>query len=59
MAALLAYVAGVVVAVWGVAHAAPIRQVVAGFAPITADNRRIVVQEWLAEAFTMWGSPRW
>ena len=23
--------------------------------PITADNRRIVVQEWLAEAFTMWG----
>ena len=53
MAALLAYVAGVVVAVWGVAHAAPIRQVVAGFAPITADNRRIVVQEWLAEAFTM------
>ena len=40
---------------WGVAHAAPTRQVVAGFAPITADNRRIVVQEWLAEAFTMWG----
>ena len=55
MAAVLAYVAGVVVAVWGAAHAAPIRQVVAGFAPITADNRRIVVQEWLAEAFTMWG----
>jgi len=23
--------------------------------PITADNRRIVLQEWLAEAFTMWG----
>jgi len=38
-----------------VAHAVPTRQVVAGFAPITADNRRIVVQEWLAEAFTMWG----
>ena len=55
MAALLAYVAGAVVAVWGVAHAAPTRQVLAGFAPITADNRRVVVQEWLAEAFTMWG----
>jgi hypothetical protein len=55
MAALLAYVAGAVVAVWGVAHAAPTRQVLAGFAPITRDNRRIVVQEWLAEAFTMWG----
>jgi len=55
MAALLAYVAGVIVAVWGVAHAVPTRQVLAGFAPITPDNRRIVVQEWLAEAFTMWG----
>lgn len=55
MAALLAYVAGAVVAVWGVAHAAPIRQVLAGFAPITTDNRRIVAQEWLAESFTMRG----
>lgn len=55
MAALLAYVVGTVVAVWGVAHAVPTRQVLAGFAPITTDNRRIVVQEWLAEAFTMWG----
>ncbi len=55
MAALLAYVAGAIVAVWGVAHAIPTRQVLAGFAPITADNRRIVAQEWLAEAFTMWG----
>jgi hypothetical protein len=55
MAALLAYVAGAIVAVWGVAHAVPTRQVLAGFAPITVDNRRVVVQEWLAEAFTMWG----
>jgi hypothetical protein len=39
----------------GVAHAVPTRQVLAGFAPITTDNRRIIVQEWLAEAFTMWG----
>ena len=55
MAAILAYVAGAVVAVWGVAHAAPTRQVLAGFEPISADNRRIVLQEWLAEAFAMWG----
>ena len=55
MAAILAYVAGAVVAVWGVAHAVPTRQVLAGFEPITLDNRRIVLQEWLAEAFTMWG----
>jgi hypothetical protein len=55
MAAILAYVAGAVVAGWGVAHAVPTRQVLAGFEPISADNRRIVLQEWLAEAFTMWG----
>ncbi len=55
MAAILAYVAAAVVAAWGVAHAVPTGQVLAGFAPITADNRRIVLQEWLAEAFTMWG----
>jgi hypothetical protein len=38
-----------------VAHAVPTRQVLAGFAPITVDNRRLVLQEWLAEALTMWG----
>jgi len=56
MAAILAYIAGAVVAVWGLAHAVPTRQVLAGFGPITADNRRIILQEWLAEAFTMWGT---
>jgi hypothetical protein len=55
VAGLLAYLAGAIIALWGVAHAVPTRQVLAGFAPITTDNRRIVVQEWLAEAFTMWG----
>jgi hypothetical protein len=55
MGAVLAYVAGAIVAVWRVAHAIPTRQVLAGFEPITTDNRRIVAQEWLAEAFTMWG----
>jgi hypothetical protein len=55
MAWVLAYVAAALVALWGVAHAIPTRQVVAGFAPIEPDNRRVLVQEWLAEAFTMWG----
>ena len=55
MATALAYVAAAVIAMWGVAHAIPTRQVVAGFEPISADNRQIVLQEWLAEALTMWG----
>lgn len=52
---VLAYVAAGLVAAWGVAHAIPTRQVIAGFGPITADNRLVITQEWIAEAFTMWG----
>jgi hypothetical protein len=52
---VIAYLAAALVALWGVAHAVPTRQVVRGFAPISGDNRRIVIQEWLAEAFTMSG----
>jgi len=55
MGAILAYVAAAVVAVWGVLHAVPTRRVVAGFEPVTKDNRRVITQEWLAEALTMWG----
>ncbi len=51
----LAYVAAGLVCLWGVMHAVPTGRVVAGFEPITADNRRVLLQEWLAEAFTMWG----
>lgn len=55
MAEVLAYLAAGVVALWGTSHAIPTRQVVAGFEPITPDNRLIITQEWLAEAFTMLG----
>ena len=55
MATMLASLAAALVAVWGVAHAIPTRRVLTGFRPITQDNRRVLLQEWLAEAFTMWG----
>lgn len=55
MSEILAFVSAGLVGLWGVAHAIPTRKVVAGFEPITADNRKVLVQEWLAEAFTMWG----
>jgi hypothetical protein len=53
---VLAYAAAVLIGLWGIAHAAPTRRVIAGFAPITADNRRVLVQEWLAESITMWAA---
>ncbi len=52
---VLAYIAAALIAVWGIAHAVPTKRVVAGFEPITADNRRVLTQEWLAESLTMWG----
>ena len=55
MATILASFAAALVAHWELAHAIPTSQVLAGFNPITQDNRRVVLQEWLAEAFTMWG----
>jgi len=55
MATILSCTAAVLVAAWGVAHVVPTRRVIAGFEPISADNRRVLLQEWLAEAFTMWG----
>ena len=54
MQVLLAYVAAALIGIWGIAHAVPTKRVVAGFAPITTDNRRVLIQEWLAEFFTMW-----
>jgi hypothetical protein len=55
MAEILAYLAAGLTGLWGVAHAIPTRNVIAGLGPINLDNRRVVLQEWLAEAFTMWG----
>jgi hypothetical protein len=34
---------------WGVAHLFPTRNVVRGFGEISADNRRIITMEWIAE----------
>ena len=52
---VLVYIAAALIALWGIAHAVPTKRVVASFAPITADNRRVLIQEWLAESLTMWG----
>ena len=55
MANVLAYLASGVIAAWGVSHAIPTRQVVAGFEPTAVDNHRVILQEWVIEAVAMWG----
>lgn len=55
MEAALAYVAAAITGLWGVAHAVPTTHAVAGFGPISADNRRVILQEWIADSVTLWG----
>lgn len=44
------YVGSAIVIAWGIAHIAiPTKNIVDGFGPITPDNRRIILMEWLME----------
>lgn len=51
-AAVLAYVGSAIVVAWGTMHLVPTRAVAASFEPISTDNRRILVMEWVAEGIT-------
>jgi hypothetical protein len=50
---ILVYLGGGVITLWGIAHIAPTRSVVAGFGAISEDNRRIITMEWAAEGLTL------
>jgi hypothetical protein len=47
------YVAAGVTGLWGVAHLFATRGAVAGFGDISADNRRIITMEWIAEGIAL------
>ena len=42
-----------IVVVWGISHIVPTRAVVSGFGELTADNRRIITMEWVAEGLAL------
>jgi hypothetical protein len=50
---ILVYLGGAVITLWGIAHIAPTKSVVAGFGAISEDNRRIITMEWAAEGLTL------
>jgi len=50
---VLLYTGSAVSIFWGIAHLAPTKSVVEGFGEISADNRRIITMEWLAEGFAL------
>lgn len=53
MADVLGYAAATLTAAWGLAHLVPTRKVVAGFEPLSKDNRLVITMEWVAEGLTL------
>lgn len=50
---ILLYGGAVIIAFWGLSHAAAIRGVQACFGPVSDDNMKIITMEWLAEGLTL------
>ena len=50
---ILLYVGSIVIFLLGVSHIVPTPGVVAGFEPITDENRLIITMEWVAEGLTL------
>ncbi len=48
--AVMLYAGALIAIVWGIAHIViPTRSIIEGFGPISADNRRTLLMEWLME----------
>jgi hypothetical protein len=47
------YAGAAILFVWGVAHIIPTRNVVAGFGPLSEDNRINIAMEWVAEGLAL------
>ena len=50
---VLLYLGAGILFVWGVAHIVPTRTVVAGFGPLSVDNRINITMEWVAEGLAL------
>lgn len=50
---ILLYAGATVIFLWGAAHVAATRGVVAGFGELSPDNRKIITMEWIAEGLAL------
>ena len=50
---VLLYLGAAILFIWGVAHILPTRNVVAGFGPLSDDNRINITMEWVAEGLAL------
>ena len=50
---ILIYAGSAIIILWGVAHIIPTKNIVNGFGNISADNKKIIVMESVAEGLTL------
>jgi len=50
---ILLYIGSVIIIMWGIAHLIPTKNVVNGFGAISADNKKIIAMESIAEGLTL------
>jgi len=50
---VLVYGGAIILFLWGVAHIIPTRNVVAGFGPLSEENRNNITMEWVAEGLAL------
>jgi hypothetical protein len=53
LASIMLYAGSIIITAWGVAHVVPTKSIVAGFEPLSVDNRRVLTMEWVSEGFML------
>jgi hypothetical protein len=49
----LIYIGSVIIIIWGIAHLIPTKNIVKGFGEISADNKKVLAMEVIAEGLTL------
>jgi hypothetical protein len=50
---ILIYIGSAIIILWGIAHLIPTKAIVKGFGDISADNKKIIAMETIAEGLTL------
>jgi hypothetical protein len=50
---VLIYIGSAIIILWGIAHLIPAKNIVKGFGDISADNKKVLAMEILAEGLTL------
>jgi hypothetical protein len=50
---MLIFIGAVIIILWGIAHLIPTKNIVKGFGEISADNKKILAMEVIAEGLTL------